>query len=301
MAEHKTNAILPVIAIGGAVVSLLSGVRSIVAGDTSLEGTVSIVLLLLLSTSLGVALGIQGLTYGRAARYANAMPELLRLTERIWRQNPELLTGTQASEVCDRVVDALAKIFSQISGARCHVSIEILTRTHESPAGPQRRATDYVVVNLSRDSSSDGFDHEDRRRHSIEGNASYQAIFRDPSCSAFYFRDDVAADNSYFSTELKGEMLPSARSGGFLRDRWPLHYRSTLVVKICQAEMCRSDREHQTVGFLWLRSIEPGVFDERHDVDLLQRMSRAIAPIVTRCVQATKPSFDFRRSRMASQ
>jgi hypothetical protein len=288
-------------AIGGAVVSLFTGVQAIVSGDASMESSISIVLLLLLSTSLGVALGIQGVTYGRAARYATAMPDLLRLTERISRQNPEMMSGNDATEICDRVVDALAKILTQISGAHCHVSIEILTRTLESSASFKRRAEDYVVLNLSRDSMSEGLDHEDKRRRLIEDNSSYSITFHDPSCSAFFFRDDVAADSAYRTSEMQANALPAARGVTFRRGRWPLHYRSTLVVKICQAELCRLDREHSAVGFLWLRSPEPGVFDERYDVELMQRISRAVAPIVTRCVQATKPSYDFRRRRTAAQ
>jgi hypothetical protein len=299
--SKKTKPLLSVIAVGGGLLSFVTGIRSIVIGATSIEGTIAIVLLLLLVTSLGVALGIQGLTYGRAARYATAMPEILRLTERVWCSNPDTLTGTQATEICDRVVDSLAKIFCQISGARCHVSIEVLARTHEEPGGPKRRSSDYLVLNLSRDSTSDGLDHEDRRRHAVEANASYREIFHDPSCGAYYFRDDVAADSGYFSSELKADALGASGGRSFRRGRWPLHYRSTLVLKICQAVKCRTEGEHIPIAFLWLRSPEPGAFDEVYDVDLMQRLSRALAPIVTRCAEATKPTYDFRRRQMATR
>ncbi|MEZ5365065.1 MAG: hypothetical protein R2748_22750 [Bryobacterales bacterium] len=40
--------------------------------------------------------------------------------------------------------------------------------------------------------------------------------------------------------------------------------------------------------------------DETYDVEVMERMSRALAPIVTRCAQATKPTFDFRRPEVAA-
>jgi hypothetical protein len=286
--------------IGGGLVGIAVGGYSVITGATSMEGTIAIFLLLLLAASLGIALGIQGLTYARASRYFTAMPDILLLIERIWRNDPGILTGTQAAEICDRAVDAIAKVFSQITGAPCQVSIEILSRLREDEGGPKLQSIDYLVVNLSRDSSSREAS-QDRRRHAVDGNASYREIFHDAACGAFFFRDDVAADAAYFTSEIEAEAL--ATTGGKLTGRtsWPLTYRSTLVVKICEADLCRSGREHMPIAFLWLRSAEPGVFDERYEVELMQRMSRALAPIVTRCVKATMRQHDFRRRQASAQ
>ena len=293
----KTQSFGKALALGGGIASIIAAVSSVAFGATSLEGTVSIVLLLMLAVSLAIALGLQALTYGRASRYAGCMPQILQLAERIWRTDPSVMTATQATAMCDTVVEDLAKIFQQVSGARCHVSIEILTPTHEGIRGPLRRADDYLVVNLSRDSSTNTLSHESRRQHPVTENSSYKTLFRSPACLTVFFRDDVAADQAYASTERGAEELSSRGAG---RRQWPLHYRSTLMVKICNAERCTEMLDHKPIGFLWLRSPEPGVFDERYDVELMQRMSRAVAPLVTRCVQATKPSHDFRRQQAAA-
>ncbi|MCB9385701.1 MAG: hypothetical protein H6509_13885 [Bryobacterales bacterium] len=280
----RIKSVLPLIAVGGGLISLVAGVRSILSGNTTTEGVVAIVLLLLLATSLGIALGIQGLSYGRASRYASSLPDLLLLLEKTWRNNPETLTGAQATEICDRAVDALAKIYGQIAGVRCHASIEILT-----PAGPEaaplrRESGAYDVVNLSRDHSSQGAELGDRRRLRIDESSAYRQIFESTECGAYSFSDDAAVDD-------KLQTQDSTR---------PQHYRSSLMMKICQAELCRTGRQHAPIAFLWLRSPEPGVFDEVYDVEVMERMSRALAPIVTRCAQATKPTYDFRRPEAAA-
>ncbi|MEZ5365066.1 MAG: hypothetical protein R2748_22755 [Bryobacterales bacterium] len=237
----RIKSILPLIAVGGGLISLAAGVRSILSGNTTTEGVVAIVLLLLLATSLGVALGIQGLTYSRASRYASALPDILLLLEKTWRNNPETLTGAQATEICDRAVDALAKIYGQITGVRCHASIEIVTPASTEPTNDRRESGEYVVVNLSRDQSTQGTELGDRRRVRIDENSAYRQIFDSPDCGAYFFSDDVTIDEKF---ELNDHTRPQ-------------HHRSSLMMKICQAELCRTGRRHSTVAFLWLRSRNP--------------------------------------------
>ena len=299
MHSRKTLA-LQTIAVGGGIASLITGVYALGGGVTSQEGTVAVVLLLLLSLSLGAALGIQALTYGRAARYAGAMSQVLRLMEEIGRCTPETMTGMQATAVCDRFVDDLAKIFCQICGAPCYVSIEILTPTRAASGIVQKRSTDYLVVNLSRDKASESLPNQHQQRHSIDGNTAYREIFQNPACGAHYLSDDVAA-GFYSTTELKADELARFSTDRLRRSRWPLSYRSTLVTKICRDEPCKTQDEHTTIAFLWLRSPATGAFNEEFDVDLMRRLSKAISPVVTRCTQATKPTFDFRRPSAVEQ
>ncbi len=294
--QSRRTYILQAIAVGGGLASLFTGLYAIVGGATSAEGTVAILLLLALSLSLGVALGIQALSYGRAARYARALGQILRLTDRVAALRPETLTGAQATEVCDRVVDDLATIFSQICGGPCFVSLEIMTPSHQSPSTALRRASDYVVVNLSRDAAGGDVTSQRQHRHSIDGNSSYRKIFHDPECGAHYYSDDVAAEESYNTTETRPGELELAGRGRFGPGAdWPLHYRSTLVVKVCKDDECRAGREHAPAAFLWLRSPMPGAFHEVFDVELARHMSKAVAPMVMRCVRANKPTHDFRR------
>ena len=300
MQSRKTH-ILQAIAIGGGLASLVTAIYALAGGATSAEGAVAIVLLLVLSLSLGAALGIQALTYGRAARYAGALTQILRLTDKIGGYDPQLLTGTQAAAICDRMVDELAKIFSQICGAPCFVSVEILTPNREGLAQPLRRSSDYAVVNLSRDTGSESLGPQQKRRHPVDGNSAFVEIFQKEECGAHYFSDDVAAERRFATTEVKAGELDGSGGGRLSRKAWPLHYRSTLVTKICQAEQCRAGIEHVPIGYLWLRSPSPAAFTEDFDVDLMRHMSKAIAPVLTRCVRATKPMHDFRRQSTVAQ
>jgi hypothetical protein len=293
----KSQSFGKALALGGGIASIIAAVTSVAFGATSVQGTVSIVLLLMLAISLAGALGLQALTFGRARRYAVCLPEIMQLAENIWCADPSVMTGKQATEMCDTVVEGLARIFQQISGARCHVSIELVAPLHEGLRGPLRRSSDYVVVNLSRDPSIDTLEHENRRQHPVDSNSSYRALFRAPGCQAYFFREDAAADMAYASSEYGAEELMALRRQ---RGRWPLHYRSTLMVKICHAERCAEQGDHKAIGFLWLRSPEVGAFDEQYDVELMQRMGRAVAPLVTRCVKATMPTYDFRRQQAAA-
>ena len=297
--QGRKTYVLQAIAIGGGIASLLTGAYAIAGGATSAEGAVAIVLLIVLSISLGAALGIQAITYGRAARYAQALGQVLRLTGKLHRLSPETMTGLQATEVCDRFVDDLAKILSQICGSPCFVSLEILTPAHPAHSPSLRRATDFVVVNLSRDSTLEAITGQHQRRHSVEGNTAYRQIFEDNNCGAHYICDDVAAESVYTTTELKADALVQLSAGRLKGRRWPLQYRSTLVIKVCQAEPCSTGEEHIPVAFLWLRSPVPGAFHEEFDVELARHVSRGIAPVVTRCVRANKPTHDFRRQPAA--
>ena len=73
------------------------------------------------------------------------------------------------------------------------------------------------------------------------------------------------------------------------------------MVKICHAERCVNQGDHTPIAFLWLRSAVPNALDERYDVELACRMAQALSPVITRCVQATKPTHDFRRRSTAVQ
>jgi len=281
--------LLPSIALAGVLLACVAGVHALASGSVDREGGAAIALLLLAAGSLAGALGLQGLKYRREARYAGALQEVLRVVELAGARSPETLTGAQATAICDRIVDGLARVFTHVSGARCHVSVEVMTPTREgAPRPPRSESGGYAVVNLSRDASASGEERDSRRRHRIEGNAAYLELYESPDCGAYYFRADAAAAPGRRSTE--------AGEGSHEEpERWTGPHRSTLVVKICHFERCRGEGDHTPIAFLWLRSAEPRAFDERYDIELMQRMARALSPVVTRCTQATKPTYDFRR------
>jgi hypothetical protein len=279
---------LPSAALGGVALACLTGIYTLASGSIDREGGAAIALLLLATGSLAAALGLQGLKYRRQSRYAEALHEILCIVELAGARSPETLTGAQATAICDRIVDGLARVFTYLSGESCHVSIEVLTPKREGVhLSPRPDSAEYAVVNLSRDASADRLGR-DGRRHSIAGNSAYCELSERPDCSAYYFRPDAAADPEHRSTE--AFLDTSAESRTLSRPS-----RSILAVKICRFERCREEGEHVPVGFLWLRSAKPNVLDERYDIELMQRIARALSPVVTRCAQATKPTHDFRR------
>lgn len=276
------------IALGGVVLACLTGVYTLAFGNIDREGGAAVALLLLATGSLAAALGLQGLKYRRESRYAGVLREILCIVELAAARSPETLTGAQATAICDRIMDGLARVFTHLAGEACHVSIEVLTPTRDgAPRPPRTDSGGYAVVNLSRDASADRLGR-DGRRHPIAGNSAYRELYESSDCSAYYFRADAAADPEHRSTEAVLDTAAEPRNQA-------RSYRSTLVVKICHFDRCRGEGEHIPVGFLWLRSLKPNVLDERYDIELLQRMARTLSPVVTRCAQATKPTHDFRR------
>jgi hypothetical protein len=256
-----------------------------VAATVALLGAVSLI---------AVAFGLHASLHRRKLGYAAAAPDLLRIVEKARLADPYTLTPGQVVELCRSVLNDTADAFAKLTGARPFVSVELMASTVPTLPAAQAselRAIDFVIETLCRDETSERLAGGLKLRMAVEANSSFRHIFRDPECSTFYHAGDVAKVRNFRCSLL--DALEERSSAAPARDS--LHYRATLVVKICQRDRCTSRQAHFPAGYLCLHSPLPHAFDAAIDVEIVQSIARAMAPLVSRLAGATLPVRDFRR------
>ena len=294
IARHAAGRFLAIVCM---LVGLTGGIASLAPlFSTSLpfqQVTQSIALAAIAVASLAV-LAWREISLGRKAAVAGTLDRQHAASEKVrdlyidlWKKSNEYLSVEQAEEALtyarkniQSVLDDYAVIFSQMSALRCRVCVKMITSDE---------AADYVVT-LSRDhlSSAECRAHdsvrESKKIDKLNDNNSLIKLF-DPKHpdQGYFFANNLPKVKEYRSTSIKYHQTIARNSNEAIETKWPLPYKSTIVVPIWRESLDASDlavAKHLVVGFLGVDSPSRGAFRRRWDVALAKSLANSLFPIL---------------------
>ena len=214
----------------------------------------------------------QRIVWDRAARYGQTLSLINEGFAAIHTLNRRDDTVTRDGIVaaCEKLCGKLAQAFSTVTGTACCVTIKMVAI---DAAGDEPKA-----IALCR--SSDERSSSDSVSHPISKNTAFMEIF-EHICAPrgkYFFCNNLPLryryENTSFQVYGEPDENPLARYW-----RWPLPYKSTIVVPICPDN--RADRGGGTlIGFLCVDSNAPLAFRRSYDVDLMLGVSGGLYDVL---------------------
>ena len=228
---------------------------------------------------------------GRNSRYSESLTLLNKGFEnihKIARENNVTTDSIVAS--LENLCTQLAQAFTNITASRCSVCIKILSE------GKAKNKGKLKIETLCRDlySKSDR-SIVDIKEHLVEKNTDFLTILKDidkPSGKYFIsnqlpFRFDYQNSSFEFYNDCPDE-------GTFLFFkiflrywRWPLPYKSTIVVPICPG--ISTERSKETLlGFLCVDSPRLFVFKKFFDIDIMNGVADGLYNVILKLKETLK-------------
>jgi hypothetical protein len=168
------------------------------------------------------------------------------------------------NSLCEKISHA----FSIITATACHVTIKIVVFENGRP-----KVQTFCRSSKSRFCSGKKVDHW------IDKNTDFLEVFENigKRSGYFFFSNRLPFLFDYQNTSFEIHGKPS--NNLFMRLwKWPLPYKSTIVVPICPENPTKDD----LVGFLCVDSKAIGSFKKEYDVDLLLGVSSGIYNLISR-------------------
>jgi len=171
-------------------------------------------------------------------------------------------------KITEKILDAISNCFSLTSGKTCRASIVELSDTFE-------------LTVVARDSMSSIRTTPRTKKHKLEANTDFRNLWYSVNgCSRFYLNNNIVRswikheyDNSCFAEYGEPE-VSSAAGFTFLR-KWPLSYKSALILPIRYVSEFSPPKDTRThvphwayYGFLCIDSVSKNSFDERYSPEL---------------------------------
>ena len=189
--------------------------------------------------------------------------------------------GKFKSYTLDKSIHELSEICFQISGMLSElkhheVSVCIKYTNNDGDA--------YYVKTLCRDPSSNQNRkdlYNDNIKDYIDKNSDFKEIFKKMEekkdwKDLYYFSNYLPQKHQYNNTHLKSEVLPDSLFSFWSRNKkWPLSYKSTVVVPIL------SDSNKNIYGFLCVDSPKNSGFNKMYDIRLVQDIALFLAPTIS--------------------
>jgi len=183
----------------------------------------------------------------------------------------------KAITACDKLLSSLATAITMVSGTTCCATIKILVTNETESSDPDN----FKLSTLTFSRSSLQRKTEDKKvNHWIHQNTDFLEILKniDKRKGISFFRNWLPFSFGYQNTSFQIYGTPSENV--FLRYfRWPLPYKSTIVVPICP---CDSQNTKNLVGFLCVDSGKLGAFRKNYDVQLIQGVADGLYNVINK-------------------
>lgn len=189
----------------------------------------------------------------------------------------------------DRVVSTMnqfctyiARAYSRITGSKCSVCIKLLKKEEHE----ESKQMLLSIVTAFRDEHSleerSNPSNKPPPKHFVHLNSDFSRIirrFKNPY-QRYFLSNNLPFFWSYENTSFQVYGEPSDITfpvfSHLMRNwRWPLPYKSTMVVPICALT---SKSEEDIVGFLCIDSPQRGVFKKSYDLDLAKGVADGLSP-----------------------
>lgn len=202
----------------------------------------------------------------RNKRYVEVFQQLKSINSHIHNiiRSAEYTKSALAEKFKD-YCNSLSKLFTSIVDQECHVSVKIFTWENEK----------LIIRTFARDKlklERTEVDHKLAIEHTIEHNTDYQHIFANFEKEGYYFLcNDLVSHEHYMNTSflLHGEThMFTSRSLMEREEKWPLKYKSTIVVPICPS-IFEERKLDNVIGFLCVDCASKDAFKEDIDLEIL--------------------------------
>lgn len=185
-----------------------------------------------------------------------------------------------ATDLLSTYCESISTIFTKVKGHRIGVCVKLLVDEGGSA----------ILISQARDKYSKSHNRKtgssDETKHSLELNSDFSFIYNntdsDLNNSSFFHSSDLANESDYRNSRLKDwtcPKMPFLPKSFVRRKKWPLPYRSTIVVPIWRLDSDYHKKENLR-GFLCIDSPKTNTFNESADVEILRGFSDKIAPII---------------------
>lgn len=252
------------------LISALIGVYKFVLTNIapiSSDATAGVIFLGALSFLFYVNLVYSKAKSDRQVRYGETLSVVNEAFSKIYdiQRDTERLSLHSIIPVLETVCKNLEQVFSTITATSCHVAVKIINSSDKER---------LRVRTLCRSSSGRSYD-EDKIDHWIDKNTDFYYLFENlgKQSGKYFISNKLPFLHDYQNTSFADYGKPSDSMVPFLRLwRWPLPYKSTIVVPICSGKL----REKDLIGFLCVDSKSLGAFKKDYDIDLLQGVSASL-------------------------
>jgi hypothetical protein len=251
--------------------------------NASSEGKLAILILASFVVALFVFTTSREFTYSRKARYAESLGHLGRAfaTLQALACDPDA-TDAHIELGCSTVCTDVAQAMELISATQCSVCIKAL-KNADAGSNDVR----LEIVTLSRDKDSASREVSTRSHpHYLDQNTDFTHIHERLGTPTGYFLSHYLPSvpgyrNSSFAAYGRPVDIPIPIIGAIVRDlRWPLPYRSTIVVPISTEQSTAT--YGKLVGYLCVDSRARSAFRRRYDVEVLFAMANCLYEVVGR-------------------
>lgn len=264
-------------------------------GQMTPLGRVAFVFLSITAVVLFLAVIVQEYRYSRKARYAEAVSYLNQAFGEIHDLTLVLNEITSTDQIivrCKRIMNHLAAAFSLISATKCSVCIKVMEGDPSKQVGSQIRPK---VVTLCRDDTSPERTVDVSRgvEHWIDQNTDFEDLLQRAGTPQYhFFANNLPGIRGYKNSSFTvygnphdvNDSTPSFFSGVIRNERWPLPYKSTIVVPIAP-RLDQQCHDYRLAGYLCVDSRPKGAFRRNYDVDLLAGVADCLYDVINRYCQ----------------
>lgn len=244
--------------IGTLVGIVLSVIALTTKGNT--EGTLVILFLLVSLIITFIVMLVRERKFLKKERYADAVSAISDVFQEMKKVAARMQTDNapQVREQLEKVVGAIAKTFSLVTGKNCRACIKVLLSEKKHGGG-----TSFYVETLCRDKITPVEQKEQGTKHPLEQNTDFETIFK--------------GEDSFFANNLPG-IPPGYKNSSFnvygdpaTTREWKLPYKSTIVWPVRERKPAVApgcEEEQNLMGYLCVDAKDTHVFSRRYDVDL---------------------------------
>jgi len=223
----------------------------------------------------------QKLRYSKAAQYGKILSQLNNGFAQIHRLiRKQDLTINEAILIVRNLLTEVADAFTRITGTKCCTSIKILAGVEE---GNEQR---LQIINLARDLDSENsrkYPKEGDAPHFVDENTDFLSILKniDKANGDYYISNQLPLLYGYKNSSFRYYKDLPEDYGFFpfralLRwYRWPLPYKSTIVVPIWPGTAKEISQE-TLVGFLCVDSPNMFAFNRDRDLDIMHGVAEGL-------------------------
>lgn len=214
--------------------------------------------------------------WGRKIKYAETIDYIAGVFNEVHKMNRTKPENKDILIGCGKLCSNLAQALSLITGCKCNVAIKILAK-EEDDDGKNKLQT--VTFCRSHDLYRNSDDNSEK--HWLDKNTDFLEIFKKmKSTKEKHFLSNLLPFRyGYLNTSFDVYGEQPDNNILFRYWRWPLPYKSTIVVPICP-----SDESTQSAlrGFLCVDSPNIGAFKKNYDISLLRGVADGLFNVINK-------------------
>jgi len=210
--------------------------------------------------------------WGRKSKYADTMSNITSGFSAIHQlERADEINIDAAVNASKTLCNEIATAYTVITGTKCSASIKLLEKDVDELGNIRAKA-----ITFARSNSPIRNPKDNNIKHWIDKNTDFLNIMEkiDEPRKYYFFNNNLPMKPRYQNTSFDIYDNPNIERNIVMNYiKWPLPYKSTIVVPICP---CNEPNKNTLVGFLCLDSANLWAFKKKYDVELLTGLADGI-------------------------